>query len=121
MTTTPLVLAWHHTAELPAVDVWWFDGTGALIDMTAAVSFTLRIGRIDRPALIQKTSGITGAVGAGVAPTGTPNVTIAWAAGELDIAPGVYTAQLTARFAGDLDRVMEFAVRVRDTVDQPTP
>src|SRR5688572_24666048 len=98
---------WHRNAELPALSIWWRDANGELLDLTSVEGFTLRIGRPGREALLEKTAGIAGAEGEGTAPTGVPNVTVAWATGELDIDPGTHTAQLTARFASERDRVIE--------------
>lgn len=112
-------IEWHQNAELPALTIWWRDNAGALLDMSDADGFTLRIGRPGHAAVLEKTLGITGAVGAGVAPSGTPNVTVDWLPGELDIAAGTHRAQLTAHFATDYDRVIEFAFRVLAAIDEP--
>lgn len=106
---------YDRTAELPSLEIWWLDDDGALVNMSTASGFSLKIGAIGAAALLTKTSGITGAAGAGVEPTGTPNVTVAWSAGELDLEPGPYTLQLTATFTGG-QRVLKCSFLVEDVV-----
>ena len=95
---------YHQSAERPALGLWLLDDDGALIDLSSGYTFSFKVGVVGAAAILTKTTGITGAVGAGTAPTGTPNVVVAWTAGELAIAPGTYTWQLTATTSG-LDRV----------------
>ncbi len=67
---------------------------GATDDMSSGYSFSVKIATdLSSAAVLTKTTNITGAA-AGV-------VTVAWAAGELDIAPGQYVATLTARRTSD--------------------
>ena len=109
---------WHVDAELPALHLWWRDELEALIDFSAVDNWQLRVGVTGCPAVIEKTTGITGAAGAGVSPTGTPNVAIVWTAGELNVAPGTYVAQLRARW-GSNDRVIQFPIRILPSVLAP--
>lgn len=97
-------------AELPETAIWWTDRAGNLIDFSSGYTFTLKLGHAGSAAVHTKTTGITGAAGSGTDPTGTPNVSIAWAAGELDaVAVTSYTAQLTARRTSDSkDRIKTF-------------
>lgn len=106
---------YHTTAERPALELWIQDDDGTLIDFSSGYTFSLKIGTVGDTALLTKTSGITGAAGAGTEPTGTPNVSIAWTTGELAITPGQYTGQLTATLSG-LDRVFQFAIRIDGVV-----
>lgn len=93
-------LRWAQSAEDPNGLLWWFDDAGDLIDFSGAYTWSLKIGTLGGTTLITKTSGITGAVGAGTEPFGTPNIVIVWAAGELNVAPGSYRFELTPTLAG---------------------
>ena len=64
------VLRYHRTAELPELAMWLEDDAGALIDFSSGWSFELKIGTPGSPALLTKTTGIAGAVGAGSEPDG---------------------------------------------------
>lgn len=98
-------------AELPALALTWRDPDGDIIDLSTGWTFSLRI---DTSPVTEKTSGITGADTA-------PNVTIAWAAGELDVTPGTYDCQLWARRTADsLDRVFPFALDIRGAIETST-
>lgn len=97
-------LSYRSTADRPAAKLWLTDDDGSLIDFSTGYTFSFKIGTVGSAALLTKSSGITGAAGAGTEPTGTPNITITWSAGELAIATGTYAWQLTAT-TGGLDRV----------------
>lgn len=103
------------SAERPTLDIWWFDRTDTLIDFSSGYTFSLKIGTAGSAALLTKTSGITGAAGAGTAPSGTPNVVVAWSAGDLNITPGAYDAQLTAT-TSSTDRVLPFRITILDVI-----
>lgn len=96
-------LRYYQGAERPALKLWLLDDDGTLIDFSSGYTFSFKVGA-PGSVLLTKTSGIVGAAGAGVEPTGTPNVTISWSAGELAITPGAYSWALTAT-TGGLDRV----------------
>jgi hypothetical protein len=97
-------LRYHKTAERPDSKLWLLDDDGTLIDFTG-YTFSFKIGRPGSAAVLTKTTGITGATGSGSEPSGTPNVTIVYAAGEFAAVPATtYTWQLTATVGG-LDRV----------------
>ena len=108
-------LRYHSTAERPAAKLWLFDDDGTLIDFSSGYTFALKIGTKGSAALATKSSGFTGATGAGIEPTGTPNVTITWTAGELAITPGTYTWILTAT-TNSLDRVFEGIFEIEDVI-----
>lgn len=108
-------LSYHSNAERPACELWWFDDDGTLINFASGYTFTLKIGTPGSAALLTKTTNITGAAGSGVEPTGTPNVTITWTAGELNLTPGVYTFQLTAT-TSSLDRTCTGTIQILDIV-----
>lgn len=108
-------LKYHTTAERPAAQLWLLDDDGSLIDFSSGYTFTFKVGEVGSAAILTKTSGIAGAVGAGVEPTGTPNVTVTWAAGELAITPGLYTWQLTANTTGN-DRLFEGTIRITGVI-----
>lgn len=106
---------YHRNAERPAAKAWLQDDDGSLIDFTG-YSFVFKIGNPGSTALLTKSSNISGTTGSGVEPTGTPNITITWAAGELDITPGVYSWQLKAT-SSSLDRVFEGVFHILDDID----
>jgi hypothetical protein len=108
-------LSYHRTAERPELRLWLIDDDGTLIDLSSGYTFTFKIGQIGQTGELSKTSGITGAAGAGSEPTGTPNVVVAWSAGELDITPGTYSWELTAT-TGNLDRVFNGTFVVKDVI-----
>jgi hypothetical protein len=91
-------------AELPDWQPTWLSSSGEVIDFSTGYSFELRIAT--DPVTV-KTTGITGAAAA-------PNLTVAWASGELPAQPGNYRGQITARRTSDSkDRVsMEFILEV---------
>lgn len=97
-------LRYYQGAERPALKLWLEDDDGTLIDFSTGHTFSFKVGNTGEPALLTKTTGIVGAAGVGAEPTGTPNVTITWAAGELDITPGAYSWVLIAT-SGGLDRI----------------
>lgn len=106
-------LRYHQHAERPAARLWLYDDDGTLIDFSdPAYSFTFKIGVPGRSAELTKTAGIAGAAGSGSEPAGVPNVTVTWAAGELNLPARVrYRWQLTATIGG-LDRVFEESFEV---------
>lgn len=113
--TQTQTLRYRRTAERPSLQLWLLDDDGTLIDLSSGYTFELKVGVTGSAALLTKTSGITGAVGAGIEPTGTPNATVAWSAGELDITPGTYDWQLTATTAS-ADRVFTGLFQVLDVI-----
>lgn len=113
-------LSYHITAERPAAKLWLLDDDGTLIDFsTGGYSWALKVGVKGSTALLTKTSGIVGAVGAGTEPTGTPNCVITWTAGEIaasDVVAGnTYTFLLTATITS-LDRVFEGMFEVKPVI-----
>lgn len=108
-------LVYFRNAERPATKMWLFDDDETLIDFSG-YSFRFRIGNPGKASLLTKTSNITGAAGAGVEPTGTPNVVVTWSAGELDIEPGTYRWQLTCT-TSSLDRVFQGTIKIEDEID----
>ena len=106
---------YHRNAERPAAKLWLFDDDGTLIDFSG-YTHVFRIGNPGSTALLSKSTNITGAAGSGTEPSGTPNITITWTAGELDIAPGMYRWQLKST-SSSLDRVFEGAFHILDDID----
>jgi hypothetical protein len=106
-------LRYYRTADRPALKLWLFDDDGSLINLTG-YAFVFKIGDPDQPALLTKNSGITGAAGSGVEPTGVPNVTITWTAGELAaVESGHYHWWLTGT-ESSLDRVFGGMISILD-------
>jgi len=104
------------TAERPDLKFWIQDDDGALIDFSTGYTFTFKVGYKDQAALLTKTT-VTGAAGAGVEPTGTPNITVTFTAGDWDTVPAGrdYLAQIRAT-TGGLDRVVQIPFEVRSVV-----
>lgn len=109
------VLRYNANAERPSASLWLRDRTNALIDFSSGYTFVFKIGTPGSSALLTKSSGITGAVGAGSEPDGTPNVTVAWTAGELNLTPGAYGWQLTAT-TSSLDRTFTGTFEILDVI-----
>lgn len=109
------MITYYRTSDLPALKLWVFDDDDSLINFASGWTFVLKIGAPGSAALVTKSSGITGAAGAGVEPSGTPNITVTWTAGELNLAAGAYSLQLTAT-SGGLDRVFTTPVLIVDVV-----
>lgn len=120
------MLSYHITAARPIAKLWLKDDDGSLIDFSAGgYSFLFRVGEVGEAALLELDSGqVDGATGAGSEPDGTPNITITWVAGDLDIVsptgryPVVIPAQLTATIGG-LPRIFEGAVELKDVIAAP--
>lgn len=111
-------LEYHRTAERPALEFWLQDADGDLLDLATGSTFEFKLGTIDGGPVtaFTKTTGITGATGTGTEYAGTPNVTIAFVAGELDpVAAGTYTWQLRVTTSG-LDRVYQGWVDLLDVL-----
>lgn len=109
------ILRYHRTAERPVAELWLLDDDGTLIDFSSGYTFEFKVGGAGSTAILTKTTNINGAAGAGTEPSGTPNVTITWTAGELALTPGSYGWQLTAT-TGGLDRVFEGLFQVIDVI-----
>ena len=108
-------LRYKKTAERPAAKLWLQDDDGTLINFSSGYTFSFKIGYHGQAALLTKTSGIAGDAGSGTEPTGTPNVTITWTAGELNLSAGIYSWELTAT-TGGLDRVFSGTFVVEDVI-----
>lgn len=108
-------IRYHKTAERPALELWLLDDDDVLIDFSTGYTFSFKIGNRGTAALLTKTTNITGAAGSGTEPSGTPNVTVTWAAGELNLTPGSYGWQLTATTTS-LDRVFSGSFEILDVI-----
>jgi hypothetical protein len=109
-----MTISYATGAELPVFGLWLTDSGGTLIDFSAGYTFVFKIGHPGQAALLTKATGIAGAVGAGTGPSGTPNVTVTWAANDLALTAGAYMWFLTATTAGGLARVFSGPFRVTD-------
>lgn len=76
--------------EDPAVYISWSDKDGNLIDFSTGYTFEVKLAvdATTAPVLV-KTTGITGAAT-------SPNITITWASGDLNVTPGTYRLYLKA-------------------------
>lgn len=98
-------LTYHYASERPSVQLWALSPAQTLMDLSTYTA-TLKVGgTFAAPTL---TLTCTTAVGAGTNPTGTPNVTGAWTAGQITAAlgtsRGIYPCWLTLT-TGGLDDV----------------
>jgi hypothetical protein len=86
------VIRYTKGAEVPGVDYTWPEPDGTLYNFSTGWTFTARIGVPGQPALLQKTTGFTGAATA-------PNLVFAgFTAGELDAIPaGTYHLDVIPR------------------------
>lgn len=110
-------VTYYRSAELPALQIWWYNDDNALIDFSSASAWSLKIGTSPgTAALLTKTTGITGSAGSGTPGNGTANVSVEWSAGELAaLTAGTYVLQITASFAAG-DRVLQAVIDVRDVI-----
>lgn len=109
-------LRFHRNAERPTLHVWVRDARDELVDLSdPSYTFAFRIGIPGYQAVLDKTTNITGATGSGSEGDGTPNVTIGWEPGELDIAPGVYNCELVATTTS-LDLVYHGNLEIINTI-----
>jgi hypothetical protein len=115
-------LVYFRSAERPDLQFWLLDDDGVLINFASGYSFAWRLGTPGSAAVYEKTTGITGAAGAGVEPSGTPNITITFSADDLDdVDAGNYVWQLQAT-TSTLDRFFEGTIRIKDVIGEfPTP
>lgn len=86
------MLTYHQSDELPQW-VATITHNGVLPDFSSGWTFRVVVKRGSSAAVLTKTTNITGAV-SGV-------VTVAWASGDLDVAPGQYGIQLKATRTSD--------------------
>jgi len=99
-------------AELEDVLLTWnHPTTGLYTDFVSGWTFSALIGDPDVAALVTKATGFTPSASA-------PNLTIAWAAGELDPLPvGVHTVDVQARhIATTKDRKTSFSLEIKVAV-----
>jgi hypothetical protein len=115
MSSTPAITL-YRTAERPDVRMWLRDDTGALLDLSSSYTFELKLGTAGSAATFTKTSGFTGAVGAGIEPTGTPNLVLTFTAADLDAVPVALSAGQIKATTGGKDRFFTFSVLVKDVI-----
>ena len=86
-------------SELPAVPIYWQQADGDYYDFASGWTFTvLVVDGATGEVKLTKTSGITGATG----DVDTPNIVIAWAAGEMaTIGVGIHEVLVNARRTAD--------------------
>lgn len=92
-------------AERPAAGLRLLDN-GSIVDLSSGYTFTVNI---NFPTPLVKSTGVAGAAGTG----STPNLTITWAAGELNVTPGVYRVTVTAT-SGGLDYKWTLPIQITD-------
>jgi len=98
-------------ADAPSLGLFVREN-GTLLDLSSGYTFSLKVvTAAGSAAEFTKTSGISGAAGSGLPPSGTPNVTIQWAtSGELNSlsASTRYLAQLTITGGDSRQRIRQF-------------
>lgn len=95
-----MTIHYYRTAERPDLKFWLQDDAGALVDLSAH-TLQFKLGRPGAAAVLTKTSGVTGAAGSGVEPSGVPNLVVSFTSGELDaLATGSLIWQIKATLSG---------------------
>jgi cytochrome bd-type quinol oxidase subunit 2 len=85
-------------AETPSYAVHWKDRDGNTIDFSSGYTFTVQLVNVSTgTTALTKTTNITGA-------STSPNVTVAWAVGELAVTAGLYWLMLKATDGSSQDR-----------------
>jgi hypothetical protein len=93
--------------------ITWPKDDGTLYDFSSGFTFRARIGNPAQAALVQKTTGFTGAATA-------PNLTVAWAVNELNAIPaGSYHLDVTATTAANIDVTNTWVLQILDGVNAP--
>lgn len=95
------VWTYRQDQELPSFAVAWYDNADALINFSSGYTFTVKLVDLaDGTVALTKTTNISGAAT-------SPNVTVAWAAGELSTltARHQYAVHLVANNGAGTDRV----------------
>lgn len=118
MASPPKEVHYYRTAERPDVRLWLTDSAGNLVDLSAGYTFELKLGNPGSAATLTKSSGLTGAAGAGVEPTGTPNLVVSLTSAEFDgLTPGTTTLQIRARLtAATADRFWQCSFVIHDVI-----
>jgi hypothetical protein len=81
-------------AESPSYCVEWRDANGDLINFATGYTFEVKlVNQATAVSALTKSSGITGAAT-------SPNITVAWTTGELNLTPATYQVHLTATASG---------------------
>lgn len=83
--------------DSPGIQIIWTDGNGNLIDFSTS-TMTVRLVDANGDVVLNKTLGVVGTAT-------SPNVTITWAPGDLDLTPGDYQLYVFGRDTQDRDRV----------------
>ena len=105
-----MALIYYKGAELPDAEITWLDSVNNVINFSTGYTFTIKIGNPGQNALLTKTSGITGASTA-------PNIVIAWAVNDLNIASGTYTMDIIANLtATNKDRIQSTPITINNVV-----
>ena len=108
-------LVYFRTAERPDIQLWLLDEDGVLVDFTGQ-SLEWRLGYPGRAALLVNTTGLTGAAGSGTETAGVPNVTVTFAAGELDAVPAGESLWQLRAMSGGLDRVYQGVILIKEPI-----
>jgi hypothetical protein len=87
-------------AELPPLQLELLDESSSVIDLTGATGSLKLSTDTDTAAALTKTSGLT---------FNTNGCTVAWSAGDLELAAGTYLGQITATLGG-LDYRRQFTL-----------
>jgi hypothetical protein len=102
-------MIFEHTlgAELPDDAFEWTDAQNQVIDFSSGWTFEVLVGFPNQAPKLTKTAGITGAAT-------SPNVTIAWAAAELDdpLTAGTWPGWISATNTAGKNRKRSFFLKV---------
>lgn len=107
--------------NLPSLGLFVRENTALLTGLDSGHTFELKVATDDNTLLFTKTTGITGQAGAGMPPTGTPNVIVQWAntTSELAAMTGgeTYKAQLKITRSSDARfRLYQFDIYCREAL-----
>lgn len=97
--------------ELDDIHISWPDpNTGEPRDFSTGWTFELKVGMLGSVAVLTKTTGITGN-------NVFPNIVIAFAADELNLAAATYVGQIKARRTSDnKDLIQQFEFPIKQVV-----
>ena len=107
--------------SLPSLGLFVRENGLLLADLDSGHTFELKVADGDGNLVITKTTGITGQVGNGIPPTGTPNVVVQWNASPSELASlnggETYDAQLRiTRIADSRNRYYQFRIYCRSAL-----
>lgn len=107
--------------SLPSLGLFVRENGSLLTGLDSGHTFEMKIADSGGTLVFTKTTGITGQVGNGIPPTGTPNVVVQWNANPSELASlnggETYDAQLRiTRIADSRNRYYQFHIYCRSAL-----